>query len=73
MLVTLLGMVTDVREVQPEKALSPMLVTLFGIWVFLQANSKQSDSVKIIALQLSLESYLGLSDATLMEVRPVQP
>ena len=31
MLVTLSGIVTEVREVQSEKAESPMLVTLFGI------------------------------------------
>ena len=31
MLVTLLGMVTEVREEQSEKALYPMLVTLLGI------------------------------------------
>ena len=31
MLVTLLGMVMEVREVQSKKAPSPMLVTLFGM------------------------------------------
>ena len=31
MLVTLLGIVTEVKDLQPEKALSPMLVTLSGI------------------------------------------
>ena len=31
MLVTLLGIVTDVNSVQPEKAESPMLVTLLGM------------------------------------------
>ena len=31
MLVTLLGIVIDVRPVQPSKALFPMLVTLLGI------------------------------------------
>ena len=31
MFVTLLGMVTAVRPLQPEKALFPMLVTLLGI------------------------------------------
>ncbi len=35
MLVTLLGMVTEVRPLQPEKALFPMLVTLLGMEVFL--------------------------------------
>ena len=31
MLVTLLGIVTDVKPEQPEKALPPMVVTLLGI------------------------------------------
>ena len=31
MLVTLSGMVIEVREEQPENALLPMLVTLFGM------------------------------------------
>ena len=31
MLVTLLGMVTEVRPEQPKKALDPMLVTLSGM------------------------------------------
>jgi hypothetical protein len=31
MLVTLLGMVTEVREEQPLKALFPILVTLLGM------------------------------------------
>ena len=31
MLVTLLGIVTEVRDLQPEKALYPMLVTVLGI------------------------------------------
>ena len=31
MLVTLLGIVTEVKEEQPEKALFPMFVTLSGI------------------------------------------
>jgi hypothetical protein len=31
MLVTPFGIVTDIKEVQPLKALIPMLVTLFGI------------------------------------------
>ena len=31
MLVTLLGIVTEVKPLQPEKALLPMLVTLLGI------------------------------------------
>ena len=31
MLVKLFGMVTEVRPLQPRKALLPMLVTLFGM------------------------------------------
>ena len=71
MLVTLLGMVMEVRLVQPEKALPPMLVTLLGIIVFWQPAIRVFVSVSIIALQLSRESYLVFPVSTLMEVRPL--
>jgi hypothetical protein len=38
MLVTLLGIVTLVRPVQPVNALSPMLVTLLGIVTLVRRN-----------------------------------
>ena len=71
MLVTLLGMVTEVRLVQSSKALLPMLVTLLGIMVFLQPTISVFDAVSIIALQLLRESYTVFPDSTTMEVRLV--
>ena len=56
MLVTELGMVTDVSPEHPEKALPPMLVTEFGIMVVLHPVIRVFDAVSIIALQLFLES-----------------
>jgi hypothetical protein len=72
MLVTLLGMVTDVRLLQPEKAELPMLVTLLGMVVVLQPAIRVFVADSIIALQLSLESYLGLPSSTITDVRPLQ-
>ena len=56
MLVTLLGMVIDVKPLQLEKALSPMLVMLLGMTVFLHPAISVFVSVSIIALQFSRES-----------------
>ena len=56
MAVTLLGIITDVKPEQPKKALAPMEVTLFGITVFLQPNTKVLVDFSMIALQLSRES-----------------
>ena len=50
-----------------------MLVTVFGIIVFSHPSINVFDSVSMMALQLLRESYLGLSDATEMYVRPEQP
>ena len=50
-----------------------MLVTLLGIVVFLHPAIRVFELVSIMALQLSLESYLLLPASTLMEVRLVQP
>jgi hypothetical protein len=72
MLVTLLGIVTDMRPEQPLKASEPMLVTLLGITVFLHPATRVFVAVLIIALQLLRLSYLGLSDATMMDVKPEQ-
>ena len=72
MLVTLLGMVTDVSPLQPEKAHDPMLVTLLGIVVVLQPAIRVFVDDSIIALQLFLESYLGLPSSTFNDVRPLQ-
>ena len=56
MLVTLLGNVSSVKPVQPSKAEFPMLVTLFGMTLFLHPAIKVLVSVSIIELQLSRES-----------------
>ena len=56
MLVTLSGIVTEVRPEQPEKAQSPMLVTLLGILVVLHPEISSFVDVSMIALQLFLES-----------------
>ena len=73
MLVTLLGITTEVKLEQYRKALDPMLVTLLGIVVLLHPAINVFVWVSIIALQLSLESYVGLPSATAMEVKLEQP
>ena len=73
MLVTLEGMVTEVRPLQPEKTEEPMLVTVLGMAVFLQPAIRVLLAVSIMALQLLRESYFVLPFATLMLVRPLQP
>ena len=50
-----------------------MLVTEFGIIVFMHPAINVFDAVSIMALQLLRESYLVLPDATEMLVRPEQP
>ena len=72
MLVTLFGIVTEVRPHQP-KAQSPMLITLFGITVFSHPAISVFVAVSMIALQLLRESYAMLPLSTLMAVRPLQP
>ena len=69
MLVTLLGSSTEVKLEQPEKAEEPMLVTLLGMVVFWQPVINILLSLSMIALQLSLESYLELLGATTIEVK----
>jgi len=56
MLFTLLGNVSSVKPEQPQKAEFPMLVTLFGMTLFLHPAIKVLVSVSIIELQLSRES-----------------
>ena len=55
-LVTELGIVTEVKPVQPKKHLFPKLVTELGIVVFLQPAIIVFEEVSKIALQFSLES-----------------
>ena len=56
MLVTLLGMVTDVKPEQPEKAPSAMPVMLVVMTVFKQPDISSFVLVSMMALQLSRES-----------------
>ena len=62
MLVTLLGIVTEVKPVQPEKALIPMLVTLLGIVTEVKPVQPEK------ALIPMLVTLLGIS----IEVKPLQ-
>ena len=72
MLVTELGMVMEVRLEQNSKARSPILVTEFGIVVFLHPAINLLVFVSIIALQLSLLSYFVFPFSTVIEVRSGQ-
>ena len=72
MLVTELGMLTEVRLEQLAKASSPMVVTPTGIVVFMQPLISVFDAVSIIALLFSRESYTALPSSTIIEVRPLQ-
>ena len=56
MVVTLLGIVKDVRQLKPEKAELPIMGTLLGKVVFLHPLKSVFEEVSIIALQLSRES-----------------
>ena len=56
MLVTLLGIVMEVKFLQPPKAPFPMLVTLLGIIVFAHPCINVLLLVSMIALQLLRES-----------------
>ena len=73
MLVTPSGMVMEVRLEHSPNAHPPMLVTLLGMVVFMQPAIRVLVLVSIIALQLSLESYVLLPASTLIEVRLEQP
>ena len=66
-------MTMPVRPEQPEKAISPILVTEFGMTVFLHPKINVLDVVSIMALQLLRESYMALVESTFMLVRPEQP
>ena len=66
-------MVTLVKPLQPENALSPIEVTELGIIVFLHPLINVFVAVSIMALQFSRESYTELSLSTFMLVKPLQP
>ena len=72
MLVTELGMITEVREEQYSNARSPMLVTELGMVVDWHPAIRVLEAVSIIALQFSRESYIVLPLSTTMEVREEQ-
>ena len=71
-LVTLEGIVMEVSPKQSAKAKLPMLFTLLGIVVLLQPNIRVSEEVSMIALQLFLESYLGLFESTSINFSSLQ-
>ena len=73
MVVTELGMLTLVRPLQEWNAILPMVVTEPGITEPLQPVINVLLAVSIMALQLSRESYFGLSLSTTMLVRLLQP
>ena len=73
MLVTLFGIVMEFRPLQPSKASSPIIVTLFGMDVFLQPVIRVLVSVSIIALQLLRESYFKFPASTTIEVKLLHP
>ena len=66
-------MVMEVKLLLPEKAKTPMLVTLPGMIVFLQPTINVFVDVSIIALQFPLESYFAFPFSTDIEVKPLQP
>ena len=72
MLVTVLGRVMEVREEQLLNAPTPMLVTELGMMVDWHPAIRVLETVSIIALQFSRESYTVLPLSTTMEVREVQ-
>ena len=61
----------EVKPLQPEKALRPILVTLLGIVLFLHPDINVLDDVSMIALQLLRESYTVLL-LTTISVRLLQ-
>ena len=63
MLVTLLGMVTEVKRLQSSKAPSPMLVTLLGIVT----------EVKLLQYAKVLLPMLVTLLGMVIEVKPLQP
>ena len=72
MLVTLSGIVIEAKEEQSLKALLPMPVTVFGIFVDLQPAISILSLFLMMALQLFRESKNVLVEATTIEVRDAQ-
>ena len=59
-------MVIETKLVQPKNALTPMVVTVFGMNVFLQPTTNSLVLVLMMALQFPRESKIGLSVATVI-------
>jgi hypothetical protein len=55
MLVTLLGIITEVKPVQPLKADLPMLVTLFGIDIDIKPTQPRNASSCIDSIPIGIE------------------
>ena len=62
--VTESGIVTDLKPKQPAKALSPIAIIELDITVFLHPTINLFVVVSMMALQLSLESYILLPSST---------
>jgi hypothetical protein len=69
--VTPSGIIIDVKP-QLKNAVIQIAVTLFGIVELLQPQNRVFVEVSIIALQPSLESYIGFPSSTLMDDRFLQ-
>ena len=72
-LITLLGIIIDVMLVQLEKALFPIVDTVLGMVVFLQPTNNVLVFVKIIALQVLRESYMGFPSSISIILKFSQP
>ena len=71
--VTPSGMTMNSNEEQPLNAYPPIEVTLLGMTVDPQTISSSLVAVLMIALQLSRESYTGLSGLTTIDSNEEQP
>ena len=60
------GMSIEVNASIPQNAFSPMAVTLFGITVFTHPVINSLVLVRMMALQLSLESKTGFAGSTVI-------
>ena len=66
------GIDKDVNPLHPQKEEAPINVTVAGILVLLQPTIRALVAETIIALQLSLESYLVFWGETIIEDKPEQ-
>ena len=66
------GIAMEVRPLK-EKAFHPIEVTELGIMVVLQPRINTLSAVRMIALQLFLESYTGFPTSTTICSKSLQP